>query len=274
MDSANGFCLPRKCPLLIIKSRKTCFFLLFFITSSLLSNSRRKKGTAEHGLGQQERDGPGIELAPSPLQGQMGRQQLPCPSALRNRKPSQNFKLTSELHYQLAALPDPCQCLLYMKVVEASRACEQERVFVFGRAPPGLATCHPLGGSGEKENEYNREVGHPRLLGPSPVLAGRILCMVELIRGLVLSQCCFIPRHTVQSSKISCGLNLQAAFRQPFSQTSPVFFSHSRTTSSFGHLIAGRPFQQRAGRGKGKAIYYSICPEQFPEQVKTNFLDY
>ena len=47
MDSANGFCLPRKCPLLIIKKQKNVFFLLFFITSSLLSNSRRKKGTAQ-----------------------------------------------------------------------------------------------------------------------------------------------------------------------------------------------------------------------------------
>ena len=77
--------------------------------------------------------------------------------------------------------------------------------------------------------------------------------MVELIRGLVLSVLA-IPRHTVQSSKDrGCGLNLQAAFRQPFSQTSPVFSHIPRTTSSFGHLIASEPFQQRAGRGKERS---------------------
>lgn len=36
MDSANGFCLPRKCPLLTVKKEnknKSMVFLLFFITS-------------------------------------------------------------------------------------------------------------------------------------------------------------------------------------------------------------------------------------------------
>ena len=99
MDSANGFCLPRKCPLLIIKKQKNMFFLLFFITSSLLSNSRRKKWTAQIQPGQaRERGGPGIRHSYfSSPRANGPPQQLPYPSALRNRKPCYTLKLGLEI---------------------------------------------------------------------------------------------------------------------------------------------------------------------------------
>lgn len=81
---------------------------------------------------------------------------------------------------------------------------------------------------------------------------GESPCMVELIRGLVMSLL-VIPGHIMQSSEDpGCGLNSQL-FRQPFSQTSPVFSHVPQISSSSGHLTAGEPFQQRAGRGKERS---------------------
>lgn len=126
MDSANGFCPPRKCPLLIIifKKQKTCFSFSFFITSSHLSNGGRGKGTAHTSPGPAGGRGR-LVIRHSRFSSPKGK--WAASAAVISCCPSkQETSLEFQTHLlncitKLVVLPDPCKCLLNVKVVKALR---------------------------------------------------------------------------------------------------------------------------------------------------------
>lgn len=241
MDSANGFCLPRKCPLLIIKKQKNMFSFCF-ITSSLLSNSRRKRGLPRHGLepaGERWSRDQTLFCISSP-RANGPPQQLPYPFApFETENPPRISNLPPELHYQTGSLARSLSnaCYIWRWWEESWGLVDRKGVCVWEEAPLAqLPAIHWV----VLEKTDTTEVGHPRLLGPS----WRNPCIVELIRRSCI-ECASYPKAysaelqdrglwtQLTGNWPSGGLSAKQAASSPFPRTTSslvilLLVSHSR----------------------------------------------
>ena len=276
MDSANGFCLPRKCPLLIIKKQKNVFFLLFFITSSLLSNSRRKKGTAQIQPGPARerelvRDQTLLHLLSKGKWAASAAAISFCPSKQKTLLQFQTYLLNHIT--KLAALPDPCHCLIYVKVVKALRGLWTGKgTCVWEGAPPSLAPCHLLGGFGDGTNTTEEEDTQDYL---APLTLAGIILMHGWTHKGSCNESASCPRaHNAESHRSRLWTQL-TVIQAAFQSNKPCIFPCSLNILLLcsAYCWWAIPAEGRPGKGEEPYIYYSLCLE-CSEQVKTNFLDY
>lgn len=178
-----------------------------------------------------------------------------CPSKQKTLLEFQTYLLNHIT--KLAALPDPCQCLLYVKVVKALRGLWTGKgICVWEGAPPGLATCHPLGGSGGETNTTEEEDTQDYLV--HLMLAGRIPVHGWTHKGSCIECASYPKAHTAefQRSRLWTQLTvIQAAF-QP---NKPCIFPHSPNDILLWSSYCWWAIPAEGRQGKGEEPYITAC---------------